>query len=313
MGFSKIATYTLIAVFLLILVGGIVRSTGAGMGCPDWPKCFGRWVPPTSMSELPLNYQEIYGAKLKGEVVFNVTKTWTEYLNRLLGVVIGILVTLTFVASCKYWTDNKKITILSFLALLLTVLQGWLGARVVFSELKHSAIHIHLLMAIVIVFVLIASIVEKMDYKSIGKIKSPILIAGFVVTAIQIVFGTQVRSEIDNIAKLLGDNMRHSWVENLGLEFYIHRSFSVVVILVLFLYYKHVKNNWGGVSGYINILNNALGLLILTEILIGIYLTYGGFSSWFQPFHLLLGILALSIQFMFLYLNSFVLNKVSNG
>ncbi len=41
------------------------------MGCPDWPKCFGSWVPPTDISQLPSNHKEIYGEKLKGEIEFN--------------------------------------------------------------------------------------------------------------------------------------------------------------------------------------------------------------------------------------------------
>jgi cytochrome c oxidase assembly protein subunit 15 len=109
--FKKLNTITIIAVYFLILVGGIVRSTGSGMGCPDWPKCFGNYIPPTDESELPVNYQETYLEKrleknkrlakvlsaigleqsakdvLEGEMVleeqaFNSTKTWIEYLNR---------------------------------------------------------------------------------------------------------------------------------------------------------------------------------------------------------------------------------------
>ena len=40
--------------------GGTVRATGAGMGCPDWPLCFGKFIPPTSEAELPENWEKFY-------------------------------------------------------------------------------------------------------------------------------------------------------------------------------------------------------------------------------------------------------------
>src|ERR1700759_526998 len=116
--FQKINLVTIVLLFVLILAGGVVRSTGSGMGCPDWPKCFGRYVPPTDISELPADYKQKYIAgrveknqkfaktldlfgfgdlatRLRGDKSilvpeeFNAAKTWTEYINRLIGAITG--------------------------------------------------------------------------------------------------------------------------------------------------------------------------------------------------------------------------------
>ena len=50
--FQKLAIAALISVLLLLFAGAIVRATGSGLGCPDWPTCWGELVPPTSVEQI---------------------------------------------------------------------------------------------------------------------------------------------------------------------------------------------------------------------------------------------------------------------
>jgi len=331
--FRRISTWTVIAVYFLILVGGIVRSTGSGMGCPDWPKCFGSIIPPTHIDQLPANYQEIYLQKrlaknerfvatleklgftekaneiandksILVEEEFNATKTWIEYLNRLTGVLIGLLIMLTVWKSFKLWKIDRKIPIYSVVALILVLFTGWIGSIVVSTNLLHWMITFHMLLALALVAVMlyINHRAERLSPRHGVSVDVPtkvqyILIAGAILTLVQVVLGTQVREEIDQISFALGDLLREEWIGRLGIDFLIHRSFSIVLLGVHLLYF-YWAFRYSVRKSKVNLWSQVLMLVLLVEIATGMAMAYFGIPAFLQPLHLLLGSLILGVQFM---------------
>ncbi|UFH55556.1 heme A synthase [Spirosoma sp. KNUC1025] len=301
--FRSLVLLTILVIYLVVLAGGIVRGTGSGMGCPDWPKCFGRWVPPTEISQLPANYQTIYGAKLKGEIEFNAVKTWIEYINRLLGVLAGFFVFGTLIASLSYLRKDKVVFWGSFLSFLLLGLNGWLGSRVVATELAQYLISLHLLLAIAVVFTLLFVFVRsntsllKFEPKQ-KKVKALrlLLLVIMLLTLFQTALGTQVRDALDQVVKQLGYGQREKWIEGLNWSFYVHRSFSLIVLafhIAVIYQLRSVSQN-----GSIKRVVNGLIVLVILEIGTGVIMAYMNVPAAAQPIHLLLAVLIMGLQFM---------------
>lgn len=319
--FRKLGILTIITIYLLVLAGGIVRSTGSGMGCPDWPKCFGMLIPPTDVSQLPNNYQEIYAEKLHGEVEFNVTKTWIEYANRLLGAFTGIVVFATFLASIFYYFKKDRVIVyLSFLGVILIGANGVLGKYVVDSFLKPGVVTLHMLLAVLVVFVLLYAIarawsevisVETISHKSTLNL---VLVLTLVLSTSQVLLGTQVREAIDRVVAnpLFGYN-RSTWIEQMGLPFLIHRSYSLIIlalhVYLVWLLKKNIQR-----EGLTYKFMVALLAIVIIEIISGIIMAYFGVPAYIQPIHLTLAILSLGIQFIvYLLINAERVFKASKN
>ena len=97
--FKKFALASTTATYLLIFIGGLVRVSGAGLGCPDWPKCFGRWIPPLSYNQIPVGFDVSN---------FNLTLAWIEYINRLAGMITGLLILITALLAIKNFRRTKQ-------------------------------------------------------------------------------------------------------------------------------------------------------------------------------------------------------------
>lgn len=300
--FILIAQITLVFIFLVIIAGSVVRATGSGMGCPDWPKCFGKWIPPTDVSQLPANYKEVYAGEHHAVVEFNALNTWTEYLNRLCGAILGILIFVQLILSLKIRKHDKRIFVLSVLSFFLIGFQGWLGAKVVSSNLAPMKITIHMVMALVILSLGVAIIyrAKKLISNTKESVVQPIVIqlAAVVLlfTLMQIMMGTQIREEVDTLFKNFDALFRGDVIANLGITFKIHRSFSIAILLVnFFMIYKIVK------SDATDSLKNAgkfLGIVLILEVLAGVVLSRFALPAALQPVHLLLACITYAMQFL---------------
>ncbi|PRY45422.1 cytochrome c oxidase assembly protein subunit 15 [Spirosoma oryzae] len=309
--FRTLALLTVLIIYLLILAGGIVRGTGSGMGCPDWPKCFGQWVPPTNINQLPPNYQEIYGAKLKGEVIFNPVKTWIEYINRLLGVLSGFFVFATLVSSIALFKRDSSLFWGSLAAFLLIGANGWLGSKVVSTELAQYLITAHLLLAIFVVFALLYvwvkankeswSLSESVSSRHTRKIRN-VAMAVIALTIIQLILGTEVRDQLDAVVKRLGYDNRQGWIDQLNWPFYVHRSFSLLV-LGAHLYLIHIIQT-AVKNGIVKTFGVILVVLVIFEIVTGAVMGYFAVPAFAQPIHILLAVMLVGIQFMIVLLTS---------
>ena len=322
---------SIVIVYLVILAGGIVRMTGSGMGCPDWPKCFGFLIPPTERSQLEWKSNSEYNknqiviinetlfyandkfkSKNKFEMSnwseytkhdyskFNVYHTWIEYINRLIGAIAGLSVLILFVNSLKFFKTKKIITGLSFLALIAIIFQAWLGKMVVDSNLMANTITIHMLMAIILLFILFSILAISNPSKKRVKISrniSILVLISIVLLLIQIITGTEVRKFIDIKMELLNYTEKERWIENISSSFSFHRSFSWAIIIVNSLIYFYARKS-GLKLKIIHIVNS----LIFFQISSGIIMYYFHFPFSSQPIHLLISTMIISIQFYFLLL-----------
>ena len=321
--FLPSAKAALVLVYLVIIAGALVRMTGSGMGCPDWPKCFGYYIPPTEEKELLYTIGKEYS---KGQVIikdetllvakdnftaptrfesshwekytkhdyaiFNPFHTWVEYLNRLVGALAGIACIIALFFSFGYWKENKKLFFYSLLICFLMGFQAWLGKTVVDSVLNPYKITTHMLAALLIVAVqlyVIYSVQEKQKRKSLDAEFKWVLFAALGLTILQIIFGTQVRESVDTIVE--AGLPKEVWLQNPKGGFYTHRSFSILVVCAnAFLFWRNRKLDLGFTK-----MNGVIALLCV-EILSGIAMYYFNFPFGTQTIHIVTATLLFGLQ-----------------
>lgn len=273
--------------------------TGSGMGCPDWPQCFGEWIPPTDISQLPPDYKSKFAVQGREIADFDPVKTWIEYVNRLLGVLIGFFALLTLVFSIPMRKVHPRFLWTSLVAFVSVGIQGWLGSIVVKTDLAEGMITLHMIVAMVILAMYLWGWLSsyKFSFESNDEKKGVTkwFLAGVIALVVaQIILGTQVREGIDTIAREMGEAERTNWISGLGIEYQIH-SFYYVLLLAMIGLWAHLRRYEGPKP--LNLLNNATLVLLTAEILLGIGMHRLGIPKIFQPLHLLFATLIFASLF----------------
>lgn len=133
-----LATATVISVFILVVIGGVVRVTGSGLGCPDWPLCYGKVLP-------PLEYTAII-----------------EYTHRFVAsVIVGPLILVTAGIALARYRSDRWVWIPAAISVPLLIVQGLLGGVTVLTHLPGGIVALHLATAEALlatcVFIMVAS------------------------------------------------------------------------------------------------------------------------------------------------------------
>lgn len=137
--FRRLLSLTVALTFLVVVIGTFVRLTDAGLGCPDWPGCYGH------LTSLPETEQEIAAAQAQDpRGTYDAGKAFREMLHRYLAGALGLLI-LALAALCRTRLGSARLARGTMALLALVVLQALLGMWTVTLQLKPLIVTLHLL------------------------------------------------------------------------------------------------------------------------------------------------------------------------
>ena len=304
--FYKASIITVILLYILVLVGGFVRITGSGDDCPDWPKCYGSWIPPFTIDDIPAEFNptedKVYGS-------------WIEYFNRLVGVVLGISMLYTFLKSFYVFKRDKILFYGSLSSLLLVIISGWLGGQIATSIdgqniIYQHSVSIHLYVAILTTIslvyttnrgfiVMFPNLEDNSTYSSIEK---TLLLLIFIINLLLVFSGSYIRTFLDdNLLVNLPYFIRmEKYVYQTGLVKFIHPFLGFSMLTCAAILWNYIMN-LSKSSKTVKLVVKFILYAICTQILIGECLRFNMIHESFRLYHLwlssvILGLIIVAFQ-----------------
>jgi len=317
--FQRLAVAALVSVMVLIFVGAIVRVSGAGLGCPDWPTCWGCLIPPWKKDQVDLSRIDFDKFRAKAERLgrdpesvtperildsFNPVHTWTEFGNRLFSLPVGLLTLATFIAASMRRGRRGAVFWAAFGSLLLVLVNAWLGARVVYSGLKPGIITLHMALAMLLMALLVFTAWAGAERRWRIGLEGPAakwarlaIAALLVVTVIEGVLGSQIREMTDQMKLEHGGAAREEWVgqlEQTGL-YLVHRSFSWVILAVAVVHFLAARRARSGKTGLVE---RAILGVVLAQMVLGLIMSQVAIHPVVQVLHVGLSSVLLCCEFL---------------
>ncbi len=259
--FQKLNWVLVFMTFDLIVFGAFTRLTDSGLGCPDWPGCYGVSSPFHALGEI----QQAEAAMPSGPVT--VIKAWIEMIHRYLAMTVGALILIQVAtAFSKIKTLGKTPFWASLGLLFLVCVQGAFGAWTVTLKLQPIIVTIHLMLALVLLACLTVYAQQAWEQSAssiytprIRPLPAQLLLIAFVVLAIQIFLGAWVSTNYAVLAcpdfptclgaawpetnwgegftlwRQLGLNSQGEFISPIALQtiHWAHRLFAIAVLIVL--------------------------------------------------------------------------------
>ena len=322
--FQKLAAAALVSLLLLIFVGAIVRVTGAGMGCPDWPTCWGCLIPPTSVEQvnfdqLPIDVFKSKAARMGRDpsditqqnlrAEFNPQHVWTEFINRLCTMPVGILSLATFIAAFAQRRARPWVLVMAFAGLLVVLINAWMGRNVVYSGLKPGVLTAHLALAMALTGILVFCAWGgcakpwriQMPVKPLARSRR-LVTALLILVVIEGILGAQVRELTDEMAKGHDHSPqaanRSSWIDQLessGL-YLVHRSGSWLIFFWASYCWWHSKRHTTG--GRQHWSEHGIIAIVWMQMLLGVTMSQIHIYAWVQVLHVGFAAILLSLLWL---------------
>ncbi len=135
---KALTLFTSLLALSVILLGAYTRLNDAGLGCPDWPGCYGHLV-------LPNSHEQLLQASIQYQQPVEKGKAWTEMTHRYLAGSLGLCIFVLSIWGCIRKIKKKQIPVLPILLMGLLVFQALLGMWTVTLLLKPIIVMLHLL------------------------------------------------------------------------------------------------------------------------------------------------------------------------